>query len=221
MKMKTNRGKASLSAPASLTIECAMILPLFLMAVITLLTLLDITGKCAKSSLELSNKARQAATYSCVIDEGPEWVELSDLITYSPPFASIPALKITFCQKARVRRWIGAEEGMFLDGGETPKTVYVTDYESVYHTDINCTHIDLSVMKTDLSSVDNLRNIYGKKYKKCTGFPKGYEGPVYITAKGDRYYPSPDFAGLTRNVHITTMDEVSHLHICSRCSHAA
>ena len=71
---------------------------------------------------------------------------------------------------------------------------------------------------------DNKDTEYGRKYKPCDGFPPGYRGTVYITAKGDYYYPSLDYPSLTRSVRIESLDDTCGRPKCSRCAerdHAA
>ena len=66
-----------------------------------------------------------------------------------------------------------------------------------FHED--CTHLDLTIIATTTDEVGSLRNEYGARYRKCDYFPSGYTGPVYVTAKGDRYYPSLNYGGVTRH----------------------
>ena len=46
--------------------------------------------------------------------------------------------------------------------------VYVTEYESVYHTSESCTHLDLSVHRGIKTQVEQKRNEYGGKYHGIT-----------------------------------------------------
>ena len=73
-------------------------------------------------------------------------------------------------------------------------------------------------MRTDISNVKNMRNAYGKRYKKCRGFPENYNGPVYLTEKGDYYYPSSDYNSLVRHVSVTEQSECGDLCLCERCA---
>lgn len=95
--------------------------------------------------------------------------------------------------------------------------VYVTQNESVYHTHADCTHINLTIIKTDMAGIANLRNAYGRKYRKCSNFPYDYDGPVYVTATGDYYYPSLEYGSLTRHVCMKKRSECRGLRKCERC----
>ena len=203
----------------SMTLECAMTLPLFLMACVILLLLVSMPARYAEKMLDLSNKARQTAMYSASADGmGIEWIDLPSFVTQEIPFIPSPPLRVPV--RARCRVWTGADASVFGEAGgiSGDPLVYVTDYESVYHTHADCTHLDLAVIKTDTDHVGSLRNVDGERYRKCDGFPKGYTGPVYVTEKGDRYYPSTDYAGLTRHVHLKSLSDAEGLPLCERCA---
>lgn len=221
--LRMSRGKTSHCAffKASLTVESALVVPLFFMAMVSLIMIMDMVGIQVQKNLELSNKARTAAMYGSLAGDNISgtWIDLRMNYPYKLPFSIIPLPSINIALRARVYPWIGKdpEDNWGFSGNES-KVVYVTDYESVYHTDPNCTHLDLTVTATTTSRVSSLRNIYGNKYKKCDNFPEGYSGTVYITSKGDRYYPSLDYPGLTRHVHIITEDETTGKKLCERCA---
>ena len=222
-------GKA-FRCPSSLTAECALILPLFLMAVLIMLSSIDLPGDLVAENLKLSNRARALASYAGTAgseDSAALWIDLTSSVKPRISFSAIPHIRVRAEARARVRSWVGFRASDFSgegDSGSSGETVYVTDYESVYHTHADCTHLDLTVIRSDTESVGSLRNVYGKRYKKCDGFPSGYHGEVYVTAKGDYYYPSPDYGSLSRHVHIVSSEETDGLPLCSRCAerdHAA
>lgn len=209
---------------ASVTVEAAAVLPLFFMAVLTLAMFMEALRLQGQSSIELSNKARKASVAAAVGGSAADgvYIDFFRPKTYSYPFGlfGIPDLKIAV--RARVYPWVGCEAGA-LGGGDaraSEETVIVTENQSVYHTDPDCTHIDISVIRTSASQVRNLRNAYGRKYRPCSGFPAGYTGDVYVTEKGDYYYPSTAYGSLTRHVRIVRKSEVSGLRECSRCAAA-
>lgn len=211
--------------PASVTVECALALPLWFFAVVTLISFMQAVKIQNVKNLELSNRARQIAMYSGVIEtEGSGvWIDLPQIYTYQYPGALGRIAPLRIALRARVYPWIGyggsdagEEEGADLP--EEHATVYLTDTASVYHTHADCTHLDLSIMRTNLSDVRNLRNEYGNRYRPCSSFPANYDGPVYVTAKGDYYYPSTDYHSLTRHVRMVSKSECSDLRICERCA---
>ncbi len=221
LAMKKLREKTFSCIPkrGSLTIEAAFILPLFFLAMTGLALVMNVMGGLTEKSIDLSNKARTAAMYSGVLDDADLWIDLKTTYEYEIPVCAFPLPGIRVPVRARVRAWSGKGPGTLSgnDIADSSGIVYVTDYESVYHTDPECTHLSLSVKTVPYEKISGLRNIYGSRYKKCDGFPKGYTGPVYYTDKGDRYYPSPDYGGITRHVRIVKRSDVPGLRLCQRC----
>ena len=204
----------------SLTVEAAFILPLFFLSMTGIALAMNVLGGSVEKNIDLSNKARTAAMYAGAAGDTDLWVDLRSTYEYEIPISPFPLPKIRVPVRARVRVWSGKGSGTLSGNEPDPsdsETVYVTDYESVYHTDPECTHLSLSVRSVPYDRISKLRNIYGSRYRKCDGFPKDYTGPVYFTDKGDRYYPSPDYGGITRHVRIVKRSDVTNLRICQRC----
>ena len=62
---------------ASLTVECALILPLMLSAVLALLLVLDLYGSVTVENLRLSNTARKTAVLASAAPDAPSsWIDL-------------------------------------------------------------------------------------------------------------------------------------------------
>lgn len=200
---------------ASLTIECALVLPLFLFACIILITFMGAIRLQTRTNLKLSNRARQLAVTG---QDG--WIDLYEEKKFSFP-VSMPGITspLMIC-RARVRSWSGgslaSRAGSQSDRHDEP-VVYVTDNRSVYHTHADCSHIDLTIFLSNTKDIKNLRNSDGSRYKACRGFPRNYSGPVYASASGDYYYPSLDYASLKRHVSIVKKSECTGLSECSRC----
>lgn len=134
----------------------------------------------------------------------------------------IPAPKLKAVLRARVRAWTG-REGSGETAGEEGKesqeesTVYVTTTGTVYHKDLNCTHIRLSIQTVTRESVDSKRNSSGGKYHPCERCGSGIGTSVYITDYGDRYHGSLDCSGLKRNILEVPQTEVKGWKPCSKC----
>ncbi|MDO4804054.1 MAG: hypothetical protein Q4A32_04460 [Lachnospiraceae bacterium] len=216
------KGKAFRSA--SVTVECALALPLWFFAVITLLSFMQAVKIQNVENLNLSNQARQIAMYGGAIEtEGDGiWIDLPRIYTFQYPGALGKISPLRIALRARVYPWIGYGGDALDDAGDDESddggVVFLTDNQSVYHTHADCTHLDLTIMRTTLADVKNLRNEYGSKYKPCSNFPRDYDGPVYVAAKGDYYYPSTDYHSLTRHVRMVDKSECPGLKLCERCA---
>ena len=214
---------------ASLTVECAFVLPLFFLASVTLILFMNAVGLQVKTGIELSNTARQTAAYAGAAGEALDaagdgeavWIDLPRVATYSFPVSLIPGLSVRVAAEAHVypfvgiRDWSGTSYGA---GDGSGGMVYVTDNREVYHTHADCTHLDLTIIAVPFSSVSDLRSEDGRRYKPCAGFPAGYTGTVYVTARGEYYYPSTAYGSLTRHVHLVREPEAAGLPLCERCA---
>ena len=235
--------------PASLTAECAFILPLFFLAAVTLILFMNAVSLQVRTNFDLSNKARQLAVTAGeaqtaftaagggspagAADEagtdpgsgkrlsGSVWIDLSATEIYRFPISLIPKTEVKVATRARVYPWVGIRSwsGTAYEAGPgSGEMVYVTDNREVYHTHADCTHLDLTIIATTLDDVGKLRNEDGKKYRPCDGFPSGHTGTIYVTARGDYYYPSLNYGSLTRHVHLVRRSELPYLPLCERCA---
>lgn len=119
-----------------------------------------------------------------------------------------------------VKGWTGYEKnGRGPD--ETEGTiVYITDTATVYHTDYQCSHLQLSIQFVPAESLKGMRNYDGGRYhacEKCTGFLT--MGGVYVTDYGNKYHTSIRCGGLKRTVYAVPKSEVEGKGRCSRCAH--
>lgn len=133
-------------------------------------------------------------------------------IVYRLPF--LPPFTGNYEQKIRQKAMTGYAEGQKgADGGE----VYMTPYESVYHKDINCTHLSLSIV----SDSDVQKYIEGKtRYReceRCTKYHKGKISILFIAKEGDAYHTDLGCSGLKRTVSKKKISEAEGMKPCERC----
>ncbi|MCR5295112.1 MAG: hypothetical protein K6E30_08105 [Lachnospiraceae bacterium] len=201
-----------------MTAECALVLPVFLFAVLTLISFMDAVRMETLSGLALSNRARKMAAAASSESSGDFYVDLYERPVYRYPFKAFPMPDIPLLVRARVRSFSGYALGSDPAPEEGKEIFYLSDNAEVYHTHADCTHLDLAVYKTSMGTVKSLRNAYGRRYRPCKDFPEGWNGPVYVSKKGDYYYPSLHYNSLTRHVHIASAGECEGLPLCSRCA---
>ncbi len=207
---------------ASLTVECAGVLPLFFMACLSLIIVMNAIRVQTEKNLKLSNQARQIASVASVGDGMLDgiWVDLINSYKLEIPFPVLGLPKLKVALRARVYPYIGRRGSIAsaVDTNSGDEMVFVTEYMSVYHTHADCSHIDLTILKTDLLSVREMRNAYGGRYQPCSHFPPDHSGPVYVTATGEYYYPSPEAGSLTRHVRMVKRSACGNLKKCERCA---
>lgn len=147
------------------------------------------------------------------------------IMTYQvkAPIGGIKVPGVFFLQRASVKGWTGrkgsdGKSSKTSDGGTAEgTTVYVTAHGTVYHTDLQCTHIKLSIQKVGSAEVDDLRNNGGEKYHSCENCGSKASGQVYITQEGNRYHSTLECSGLKRTIREVTVEELGDMKACSKC----
>ncbi|MGX8704154.1 MAG: hypothetical protein ACSW75_01540 [Lachnospiraceae bacterium] len=202
---------------ASMTFECAVTLPLYLMLIFALSFYMMAISFEVTESLRLSNTVRQMSVLmgTAGAEKGLSYIDLFENKTVQLPFASLFGASVKVPVRGRVRSFTGLAEGEERVPASS-KTYYITDNQEVYHTHPECTHLSLTVFKSDTSTIQNLRNEYGRKYRAGPGVPAGYQGEVYASAKGDYYYTSAEYHSLVRHVHVVS--DTQGLKLCDRCA---
>lgn len=128
---------------------------------------------------------------------------------------------VFFLQRGSVRAWTGraGSDGTSGNAGQdgTGVKVYVTEFGTVYHRDLQCSHIKLAIRPVSASQVDSLRNTYGAGYDPCEKCGDKAGSRVYITSDGNKYHSTLECSGLKRTIKEVDLEEVSHMRACSRC----
>lgn len=117
----------------------------------------------------------------------------------------------------RVKGWTGHEVKQ-TDMLENVM-VYVTDYGIVYHADMNCSYLELSIKAVGEAELENLRNQSGGIYKECSScrHHSTTNSKVYITDYGDKYHKSLECSGIKRSIYAISLSDVHGLGGCSKC----
>jgi uncharacterized CHY-type Zn-finger protein len=152
--------------------------------------------------------------------------EMIDLVLTYQIKSPIQIVKLPgnfFLQRASVRAWTGrlaADENDSENGSGERKTVYVTETGSVYHENLECTYLKLSIREVDSDELGALRNRSGEKYYACEHCGDGTMGSsVYITNEGNRYHNSLSCSGLKRTVTEIIRADAKNMKPCSKCGH--
>ena len=210
---------------ASLTLETAMVLPLFLLGMMTMISFMDIYRLQTVHFSRLCQNAMQAGMLAYgTSGNGPEELTLPDVYSYEPLGGLLPLRKIWTYNQVKVHTWTGRDASSWeiSDSDEMEEMVFVTASGGVCHLDANCSYLKLSVSSVSGSTVSSLRNANGEKYHACEICSRNQQpsGTVYITKDGNRYHNHPDCSGLKRTVRLVCRSDVSQMNICSRCGHS-
>ena len=124
---------------------------------------------------------------------------------------------IRVTQERTVRGFTGFSGREGTEETEGSEIVYVTDHGTVYHRDLSCRYLKLSVQQAELDQVDSMRNEDGGKYYPCERCWKEGASVVFLTESGDRYHQSLNCSSLVRGIHAVRIWETGGRPPCSVC----
>ena len=230
-KLRTSGGRTSLSflrykIKAGLTVEAACTIPLFLLCMTSFLMMGISFTEAISAQTYLANQVKEKSvefSEAWWMQEEVKEHEAEDMIfaETSTSFEKCGILSgFIWEQKFSVRTWIGRDPNHTLGwkGEEKEKEmVYVTLHGEVYHRDLKCSHIHLSIRLVSDIQRETLRNENGEKYYACE-YCGGGSGMVYITESGNRYHSSLMCSGLKRSILKVPITQLEGMRPCSRCS---
>ena len=206
---------------ASLAVETALVLPLFLMGAVTMISFMDIYKVQTEHLSRLCDKVKQAGMYAYPAGQNSlENIVLPDIYSYEPFGGLVPLPKMITCNQVKVHAWVGKT---YEDTGENQENienmVYISESGNVYHKNPGCSYLNVSLRQVSGSSILSMNNAHGEHYTACETCSRGQEpaGVVYITGQGNRYHNLESCSGLKRTVKLVKESEVSGMGPCSRC----
>ncbi|MBH1941018.1 hypothetical protein I5677_08955 [Mobilitalea sibirica] len=130
---------------------------------------------------------------------------------------------IRLIQRVKLRAWNGhrvpACYRKETEGEEDETYVYITNTGSVYHKNMNCSHIKLSIEEISYVPTERRNKSGGKYYpcEICCSSDVLYNLVYYITAYGERYHTKKDCPKIKRTVTKVLLSEVEGREPCKRC----
>lgn len=213
LKEKCKRG--------SLALETALVLPLFLLGLVTIISFMDIYRVQTVHLQTLCEKTKDAGMYAYGADgDGTKEITLPDVYAYTPIGGLVSLPKIWMHNTVKVHAWTGAEASDFSGSTqESEPMVYVTESGSVYHKNAGCRYLNVSINQVSGADVGHLRNNSGEKYSPCETCSRHQKpaGTVYVTSSGNRYHNVGSCSGLKRTVKLVKQSEAGEMHACSKC----
>ena len=222
--------------PGSITVETALILPVFLFAMLSVMYLIDAIRISSENTEMLAEKACLYAKYAYIGDSISDGTAVSDAIDMinggddiidlvkryriDVPFDLSGAYDPFAIDRVRVRAFTGYDNSKHCHGHDDApeEMVYVTEYGSVYHRSLGCSHLNLNVRSVAYDSISNERSNDGSRYYACEYCcPHGAKpASVYITDDGNRYHSTLSCGALKRTVNEVALSQTS-LPACKEC----
>ena len=205
-----------------MTVEAAWTLPLFFLAMASVICMMELYGLYAEQMVRQQEKAQTAAmAASLLAGQDLPVIDLRETVSYRPRWypEALPAIQLT--ARGRARPWTGraTAEGAQEEAGEDEELVYLSERATVYHTSSSCTHLALSVRAVSGGAVEHLRNTDGKRYhacEKCIG-SGARNATVYVGENGDCFHNDAECSALNRSVRLVRKSELGSIPCCSRC----
>lgn len=182
----------------SLAVEAALVLPIFLYALLCLMSVLNLMrisvhlqqvlyeegmylsetayGKSGISQedairemLEKTDSLQQKPDYSLSDLSDPEHIRLAVSYEGRLAFDQFRLFHKQFTQGVWIHSFTGYDHGLNNVSGDSGETyVYITEDSEVYHRNRDCSHIHLHVQTVSNKDLKKLRNQYGDRYKACS-----------------------------------------------------
>lgn len=195
----------------SVTLEAAVVLPLFLLAVSHLIFWISFLDQERSLVAEINAKSRKLAVESFVLGaEDDEPIEISKGAYLRGEY---------FLRTSIARPFTGRYYDTAGMDADEYKLAFITKNGEVYHRSLICSHIKISV-KEVTQGVSALRNQSGEKYKPCEFCVKKKDGQKYfITKHGNRYHYDRTCKGIKRSIRLINLKLAKELGFgaCKKC----
>jgi len=203
---------------ASMTVEAALALPIFLFFVVNLLSIFTVYERYSKNLATLHEQARNIAVTAHSYSNGNDMVDLYKIQEMSPLYSYMGFKKAYTSAEIHARKWTGYNVMSTNPVKEDEEYVYITESGTSYHRSRDCSHLKISVHVVKAKDVSIKRNDYGQRYRPCEkcGHTSS-TGLVFVTDKGDRYHNSASCSGLKRTVLTVPLSQVGSRSPCSIC----
>lgn len=214
--------KASCQAlPGNMTVEAALVMPLFLFAVMNLCSMLLMFQAFSTQEAGLHQTGRELALLAYGTQEDGEQdirlVKVSRIKAFVPVAAFPDAAIVNGCV---MHKWIGydlsRENG--TETGEKEEMVYITKSGTAYHRERGCIYLNPSIEMMGQSQAAACKNQNGSRYTPCE-ICGGNSEVVYVTRYGNRYHSAVTCSGLRRTIDYVKLEQAlaEGRHACPGC----
>ena len=212
---------------ASMTVEAALVLPLFVFVVMALWTPVRMLDTQRQKQTSLERNCEELSLYAYLDKDSwdLEDVELVTVYREKVPFfpGTLPAISLETASKRR--KWIGypgkltGKSGDDPNGEEGEVMVYVGKEMGRYHPDRNCHYISNTYEAVSVEEAMGMRDADGHRFTACGSCASQIQehGTVYVTPAGRHYHGSLECSAMMSYVRKVPLLEVEHLGACSYC----
>ena len=142
--------------------------------------------------------------------------EIDILVTYIvKPYINIPFINGVILTNHFYSK---AYTGYGRKDTDNDEMVYITRRGTVYHTDLDCKALKVTIIPVPISGIKKERNEDGGRYYPCEYCKdEGFGATVYITPYGTAYHSSQSCGQLKQDVFQIPLSEAGGRHKCKLC----
>lgn len=210
------------SQEGSMTVEATVAIPVFLFAILNLLSIILMFGEYSTNLADMHQRAKLLSVHAHVQEAGQD--VNNDLIIQTKVLKLEPVVPVMGFEtkrtivNCRMRKWTGYD----VTGGNEEETgeewVYITPYGESYHRSRDCRYLNLKIHAASIEQIMDYRNKSGEKYYPCESCGnRTRTGICFYTEYGNRYHLTPSCSALKRTVRTVRLSEVGSRHACSYC----
>ena len=207
----------------SMTVEASIAIPVFLFAMINLLSIILLFGEYSSNLADMHRKGKELAVHAHILGDVGD-IE-NDLIILEKVQVLEPMIPIMEFDTARtlvncrIRKWTGYDVTDSPVTNETEEWVYITPTGNAYHKNPNCSYLNPKIYSAVSEQIGKYRNASGEIYRQCESCQDiTLTGICFYTEYGNRYHTTLKCSGLKRTIYSVLLSEVEGRHFCGKCA---
>ena len=207
----------------SMTVEASIAIPVFLFAILNLLSIILLFGEYSSNLADMHRRAKELSVHAHILEDGQDvnndLIILTKAQKLEPIFSFMGFDTARTIVNCRVRKWTGydvlSEPEIIIE----EERVYVTPMGKAYHKDRNCSYLNPKILSVATTKIEEYRNGDGERYKICRVCKdKTLTGICFYTEYGNRYHTTLKCSGLRRTIYSVMLSEVEGRHLCNKCA---
>lgn len=206
----------------SMTVEASIAIPVFLFAILNLLSIILLFGEYSSNLADMHRSAKELSVHAHILEDGQDVNNDLIILTKAQPLE--PAISFMGFSEARtivncrVRKWTGYDVTSAASANEEEEWVYVTPTGESYHRNRNCSYLNPKILSAVTRDIEEYRNKDGEIYRLCISCGDGsLTGICFYTEYGNRYHTTLQCSRLKRTIESIKLSEVGNRHACSKC----
>lgn len=216
-----------------MTVEAAIVLPLFIFCVIAVLSPLEWLDAHRKMQTEAEQVCEKMSLYAYMLGNQVEIADEEGNIIWNMehrekiPFFHSLIKETTISVSAKRRGWIGLngklksrnENFKINENEEEEEMVYVGMGMTRYHPYRDCHYLHNEYQEIPLEQAQLMKKDDGRRLSACASCAKKMNvgSIVYVTEYGRHYHSSKKCKAMVTYVRKVPLSKVSHLGECSAC----